>query len=339
MERLLTEMCLPALTAYLQECRTAPAQLAVVGHPAPDTDAVVSALFEAFRRWLTAGERAVPVVQADALPRETAWLLGETGGLLLTAADSRGAALLADERLPLVLTDHHTAAQPRRVAAVVDHHPLQPGETPPCADAEICAVGAATTLVALHCHQAGLQPDAALARMLLGAILLDTEGLSPGKTREPDARMAAWLAAASGEQPAALFESLRAQLLAETALPILYRRDQRWFPGLGFAILKLWASAPLDTAALRRLLAEDCAAADCRVCLAKVSRYTASGLYDETYYAAGEPAAVQTVLAAIAAAAGVVAGAAPDSVYIPPQGRHLSRKRLTPLLLPLLAQE
>lgn len=339
MERLLTEMCLPALTAYLQECRTAPAQLVVVGHPAPDTDAVVSALFEAFRRWLTAGERAVPVVQADALPRETAWLLGETGGLLLTAVDSRGAALLADERLPLVLTDHHTAAQPRRVAAVVDHHPLQPGETPPCADAEICAVGAATTLVALHCHQAGLQPDAALARMLLGAILLDTEGLSPGKTREPDARMAAWLAAASGEQPAALFESLRAQLLAETGTADPVSAGSALVSGAGFCYpqaLGLRAAgyggtAPAAGRGLRRRRL--------RVCLAKVSRYTASGLYDETYYAAGEPAAVQTVLAAIAAAAGVVAGAAPDSVYIPPQGRHLSRKRLTPLLLPLLAQE
>ena len=76
---------LDALQGYLAACKEwkNPALL-VVGHTAPDGDAVVSSLLEAFRRHLTDGVQAVPVVQAASLPRECAWLLGDIAPLVPT---------------------------------------------------------------------------------------------------------------------------------------------------------------------------------------------------------------------------------------------------------------
>ena len=65
------------LKKYLENL---PTETVVTGHPAPDTDAVISALFEAYR--LTASDTpAAPLLQGS-IPRETAWLLGDLASLL-----------------------------------------------------------------------------------------------------------------------------------------------------------------------------------------------------------------------------------------------------------------
>ena len=80
------EASFDSLTAYLTVCRRwEHPDLLVVGHAAPDADAVVSAVAEAFRRYLTDGTRAVPVVQASVIPREAAYLLGQTASQIPTA--------------------------------------------------------------------------------------------------------------------------------------------------------------------------------------------------------------------------------------------------------------
>ena len=59
---------------YLRDCTAFLSPIGVAGHPAPDTDAAVSSLFEAWRMTL-GGTPAVPVLQGH-LSRETAYLLG-----------------------------------------------------------------------------------------------------------------------------------------------------------------------------------------------------------------------------------------------------------------------
>ncbi len=329
-------MTIGGLRAYLIACRQwERPDCLVTGHPAPDGDAVFSALFEGWRRYLTAGQRAMPVVPAVALPREAAWLLGELAPLLPTEE-----ALARYPHAPLVLTDCHTAPG-RTILAVVDHHPPAPTVDLTGVEANIQPVGAATTLVALACRRQELVPDDAVARLLLGAILLDTEGLLPSKAKPEDGEMAAVLSALSGEEPGALYAALRAQLLAETDVHTLYERDYRLYADgrLGFAVLKVWADAAPAGDDLRRLLQQDAAARGLVAGVAKVSLYGRDGGYAERYMVAGQPAVTERLVAAIAACGGTAAEyTASDEVYLPPQATHRGRKTVAPRLVACLEE-
>ena len=307
------------LTAYLSALPQEEGTLWVTGHPAPDTDAAVSAVFEAFRLTL-GGTPARPVLQG-ALPREAAWLMGA----------SVPNAECIDPTVPLVLTDHHdVASYPNPVAAVIDHHPVTDGTDFGAAAVEIAPVGAATTLVARRIRDDGIRPDAACARILLGAILLDTEGLSPHKTKAEDRAMVDWLTALCGEDTDRLFAALRQELLSETDLNTLYRRDYRRYtdrdgaPLLGWAILKVWADACPDLNAVRALLAAD-TAAPTRVAKVVLHHREDSGR-EEYYIAVGEGA--DPLLAAVERSAeGGARRTAPDTVFLPAHVPHWGRKR------------
>ena len=327
-----------ALTTYLTDCgrgdRTT--RLTVLGHPAPDTDAVVSALFEAWRLTRT-GTPAAPAVQGS-LPRETAWLLGDVAVLLTTWSAT-------DTAPELVLTDHHDlAAYAGRVTAVVDHHPLSPDTDLTGIAAEIRPVGAATTLVVLRLRRDGLVPDAFCARILLGAVLLDTEGLSPYKATEEDRAVVRWLAGLCGEEPAALFAALQRELLSEEDVATLFARDYRRYhhpsgtPLMGFAILKVWADAEPDPAAVRGLLQADLVAGGYRVCVAKTVLHHPDGTREERYLAAGEQA--DEVLALVQRTGGPQARRnASDEVFLPAGCTHRGRKWYAARLLEKIAEK
>ncbi len=334
-------MTVNALRTYLETSRRehAAARLIVLGHAAPDGDAVLSSILEGWRLTL-AGTPTVPVVQAQTLPREVAWLLGELSSLVLTADE---VTPHSDARF--VLTDHHDSPAHRgRVVAVVDHHIPTPELDLTGILTHIRPVGATTTLVALACREQGLVPDSTVARIFLGGILLDTEGMLPSKMTAQDEEAVAWLAALSGEDPARLYIALQSQLLGETDVGALYRRDYRCFPAadgsalIGFAILKTWQTAVPDKDEVRRLLAQDVAQSGCRVCLAKLALYDAAGKpQEEIYLAAGE--AARQVLEELRAVAGHPACfTAEDEVYLPASCTHRGRKWLARHLAQLLEQ-
>lgn len=331
---------MPTVTVpMLRQMLTAPGfpAVAVMGHDAPDTDTVVSALAEAYRR-AAAGENARPAVRCDALPREIRWLLGDLADAVPLTGDPAVAAWADDPAVRLVLTDHHDEPPERmaRVTAVIDHHLPPPGTAFPGIETEIEPVGAATTLVVLRWRRDGLTPDAAVARILLGAILMDTEDLYPSKTGPADLDAAGWLMSVCGEQ-AGLFDALRGELLAESDPEVLFTRDHRTFPGMGFAILKVWADALPDEDFLRRRLAEERAATGQMLTLAKVTLYTPRGLEEDRYFVCADPDTTARVTETLLSAGGAAAFLhAPDEVIFPKGANHPSRKRLTPLLLPLL---
>ena len=320
-----------ALQAYLNALPVGEDVLTVTGHPAPDTDTVISALFEAWR--LTrCGTPAVPQIQG-AIPRETAWLLGDLASRIPTVDSIPATARL-------VLTDHHdVSAYPGKVVTIIDHHPLSAGVDLEGIHAVILAVGAATTLVAHRLRADGMIPDAACARMLLGAILLDTEGLSPLKAKAEDLAMAAWLCDLCGEDTTALFAQLRAELLSEADVTTLYRRDYRRYttpdgtPLLGWAILKVWADACPDWDAVRACLAAD----EQPTRVAKVVLHHPDGTREEYYLADGAHA--DTLLTVVQASAGADAQrVAPDRVYLPKACRHWGRKRYAAHLIEILSK-
>lgn len=326
-------MTVAGLAEYLRQCRAMIPQDAVFvcGHDAPDTDAVVSSVAEAYRRHLTDDTPAVPIIPAESLPAEIAYLLGDTLAELLLC---ERAVEIAAPAARFILTDHHDVNN-RRVIAIVDHHPPREGVDLSGIDADIRLVGAATTLVVERCLKDGLVPDAGMARLLLGAVLTDTEGLSPAKTRAEDRAVAEHLMALWGGDPAALFADLRGRLLAESDLSTLYHRDYRRFGNaLGFAVIKVWDTTPIDEDALRALLAADREESGVAATLAKITRYGQDGLKDESYFISAPPALTQSIADTIRRAAGDAASvSAPDRIDLPQSATHLSRKRLTPILL------
>ena len=319
------------LTAYLRACTTFENPLRVTGHPAPDTDAAVSALFEAWRLTQT-GSPALPLIQGT-LSRETAYLLGD-----IVFPD------LPDGCGKWVLTDHHdTAAYEGEVVAIVDHHPVAEGVTFDGIDACIRPVGAATTLVAQRIRENGFALDPACARILLGAILLDTEGLSSRKAKEEDRDAAAWLSALCGEEVYAFYGVLQEQLLSETDVDVLYERDYRAYtaadgsPLLGFAILKVRRGNLPDRDAVRRRLAEDAAAHGYAATVAKIALYGEDNRREEHYLAAG-PAAAQVLTTVLTHSEGPAVRVAADEVFLPIDCYHHGRKRYALWLAEALQQ-
>ena len=321
------------LRDYLRDCTAFSQPLWVTGHPAPDTDAAVSALFEAWRLTL-AGTPAVPVWQGS-LSRETAWLLGDWE---LPAVPLPPAARL-------VLTDHHdVAAYDGDVVAIIDHHPVSDPQSIAGIDACIRPVGAATTLVAQRIREDGISLDAACARILLGAVLLDTEGLSPHKAKPEDLAVAAWLSDLCGEAVAPFYDALKEQLLSESDVTVLYDRDYRAYtapdgtPLLGFAILKVKQGNLPDLTTVRRRLAADVADHGYAAAVAKISMYAPDDTREEIYVAAGPYA--DAVLTAVQTASGDGAlRTAPDEVFLPAGCYHWGRKRYAVKLVEILQKK
>lgn len=318
------------LLAYLQGCATFADPLWVTGHPAPDTDAAVSALFEAWRLTL-AGTPAVPVLQG-ALSRETAYLLGDV--VFPNAAPVGG---------KWVLTDHHDVDRyPGEVVAIVDHHPVSEPSKIAEIDACIRPVGAATTMVAQRIREDGLSLDAPCARILLGAVLLDTEGLSPHKAKPEDVEVTAWLFSLCGEDAAALYGVLKNELLSESDPTVLYERDFRAYADadgtlrMGFAILKVKAGHCPDLAAVRCRLALD--AQTYAVSVAKIVLYAEDDSRQEIYLAAGAYADAVLTEVAESSGAGAVRTAA-DEVFLPAGCHHWGRKRYAMRLMEILQKK
>ena len=321
-------MTIDGLKTYLQNL---PTGLTVTGHPAPDTDAVVSALFEAWRLTLS-GTPAAPLLQGT-LPREAAWLLGDLASLM-PVTDA------IDPALPLVLTDHNgVAAYANPIVRIVDHHPL----TAPLEgiDAVVRPVGAATTLVALNLRKQGITPDPACARILMGAILADTDGLSEYKAKVEDIDAVAWLYNLCDVMPSELGDAMREQLLSESDVTALYRRDYRLYtfadgtPYLGWAILKVWADACPDPDEVRRLLRSDTAPTR----LAKIVLHHRGDDHtrEECYLAAGERA--DDLLNLVQTLSGKPAFRADtDVVFLPAECHHYGRKRYADKLAELFGE-
>lgn len=319
-------MTVEKLRAYLSAAPHFAAPTVVTGHAAPDTDAAISALMEAWRRYETAGEPTLPILRCDRLPAEIARLCGDLAALL-PLGDTPA---LGDPTRPVVLTDTHDEPPfAGRVRAVVDHHiPAVPLDG---IDADIQRVGATATIVATRFMQQGLIPDDTVARLLLGAIWMDTDGLSEHKATPADRAASEWLCGFCATSPAALYADLQDALLGERDVDTLYRRDHRQYYGahgeplVGFAVLKVRQDALPDLTAVRRLLAEDVASSGARVCVAKIILYAADGTREEYYLAAGDAAA--TLLARVRDVAGAQAvSVAADELYLPPDCTHRGRK-------------
>jgi len=224
----------------------------VAGNEAADLDSIACATAMAAILSVK-GECCVPYVcvPRDDLPLrpDAQWLLEDAG------VDAREAIVFADEldihnlasegRLKsLILVDHNAPAGPlaglaSNVSRVVDHHENSGTfASTDAVDVTIEMVGSCSTLVWGELEKAGID-DPALRRLLLGAVLLDTQNLGDGarhtnKDAQALASLAAEPALRPGETAAALYEELKRRRFDQSNLSArdLLRRDyKQWRMG------------------------------------------------------------------------------------------------------------
>jgi manganese-dependent inorganic pyrophosphatase len=137
---------------------------------------------------LQASMHALPVTDAD----------GRLVGVL-----SQGDAMAPPLR-PLVLVDHFELTQTVKgveqasIEEIVDHHRVGAIETTLPARVDCRPVGSSSTIVACQFEEAGLQPTAKEALLLLGAVVSDTLLLTSPTTTAIDRRLAPLLAKRAG---------------------------------------------------------------------------------------------------------------------------------------------
>ena len=174
----------------------------VTGHKKPDSDTVCSAVAYAnLMRQL--GFDAVPVVLGE-LSKESMCILDQAGvpapAFLESAAGKY--MILVDHSETLHSLDDIGDAH---VIAVIDHHSVGNVTTnnPTVYDAR--PLGAAATIVWLRYRSYGIEPDRAMATVLLGAILSDTSNLKSESTTRADREAVRILSGIAGIQDADAF--------------------------------------------------------------------------------------------------------------------------------------
>jgi len=238
------------LNIYLEQARVnavrADAIAVVIGSEAADLDSMVSALLHALLASTRPGAAAPPLVPVINCPRADFKLRTEAVFLFDRVGLAIDALLFIDEidldsahqagALHLTLVDHNTLCAGQEsyagaVEAILDHHE-DAGHYARANPRTIEPVGSATTLVAeAMLRERPALVGAGLARLLLGAILLDTVNLDPAAQRvtAKDREVSSRLAPIAGLDTGELFEILQAEKFNVSGLSTadLLRKDYK----------------------------------------------------------------------------------------------------------------
>ncbi len=215
----------------------------VIGHQNPDTDTVISCVFEAFRNQIVSPHTCfAPILQADRMPDEIQALLGqEIADSIMRWDDSlyKEACNVGSSRWLLV--DHSRSEFQRFVEKIVDHHILSDAALAQDLPLTWEMVGSCAALITQKLYAHGLIPDQHCARILLGATLMDTENRGPRKMTYRDDLIMEELKLRSKEQnESALYQGAMSYLLNTDDAKRLFARDYKEDWGLfGFAVAKV----------------------------------------------------------------------------------------------------
>ncbi|HEY4489872.1 MAG TPA: hypothetical protein VJC12_01290 [Candidatus Paceibacterota bacterium] len=225
-------------------CKTYPIVF-VIGHKNPDTDAVVSCLFEAYRNHIADGKRVVfvPVVEGYKMPLEISRLLGEklTARIVFTG-EKLYQNILHLGQARWIMTDHSLNPLIQKfVISIVDHHIPSAIALRQEIPKTIEFIGSTSALIVERIYGLGLTIPGDLARILYGATLMDTENRSPYKMTQRDVLIMDDLKnIAEVQSDGEFFHDLMSKLLnsddAEDLFARDYKEDWQFF---GFAVAKV----------------------------------------------------------------------------------------------------
>lgn len=214
----------------------------VMGHKNPDTDTVVSSLFEAFRNTFSDKEAFIPVVQASRIPDEIRRLLGE--GVSKSIVLSEGTLYkkaLTSGLARWILVDQNVSEVQRFAISIIDHHILSDKAKRFDIPKTWEMAGSTASLVTQKFLGMGLSLDKDLTRILYGATLMDTENRSRRKMTYKDGLIMDGLKNDSGiENDSYFYQDLMGYLLNTDDAEILFYRDYKQDWGtFGFAVVKV----------------------------------------------------------------------------------------------------
>jgi len=225
----------------------------VMGHRNPDTDTVISSLFEAYRnQLLNPNVVYIPVLQGKRIPDEVCALLGDRSiseSILMTDKESDGSLYSRAQQIEQtgwILVDHNACSFQERVASILDHH--KPSEAVLGQDVAktIEIVGSTAGLVAQRFCGMGIGLDQRMAKIVYGAALMDTENWSKSKTTGKDVLVMSEVKTragiSEGEDRAVstqFYQNLMSALLSTNDAELLFQRDYKEDKGFGFAVAKM----------------------------------------------------------------------------------------------------
>jgi len=215
----------------------------VMGHKNPDTDTVISSVFEAYRHSLLDSDTVyIPIVQEVRMPDEIKRLLGDklSQAYISSSEDIyKRAESLGQARW--ILVDHNKSEKQRFALSLVDHHILSEvakrQEIPKTWE----MIGSCSAQVCLKLYGLGVLLDAKSARLLHGATLMDTENRGPKKMTYKDDLIMNQLKNLSGTlDEDGFYQNLMGFLLNTDDAERLFHRDYKEDWGIfGFAVAKV----------------------------------------------------------------------------------------------------
>ncbi len=216
----------------------------VMGHKNPDSDAVVSALTEAYRNHLLDQEKAyIPVVQGKRMPDEVRKLLGEklSDSVLLSEEPIyKESSCLGQTRW--IMVDHNKNNDIQKFAiSIIDHHVVSEIAQKQNISKTLQIVGSTTALVAQKINGLGIDISKELAYILYGATLMDTENRSELKMTSKDRLIMDDLKkTAEVQSDNEFYQDLMGFLLNTDDTEHLFERDYKedW-SFFGFAVAKM----------------------------------------------------------------------------------------------------
>ena len=214
----------------------------VMGHKNPDTDAVISSLFEAWRNYILDDETEyIPVLQGKKMPPEIEALLGrEITSAMLTTDDK----LYHDSKVSgltrwISIDQNREPEVQKYFVSIIDHHAVSNVAASQDIPKTFEVIGSSSALVVQKMLGMGLELDKPTSYILHGATLMDTENRVNHKMTRKDKIIMDYLKKISGANEGILYENLMSHLLNCNDPEILFRRDYKEDWGFGFAVAKI----------------------------------------------------------------------------------------------------
>lgn len=216
----------------------------VMGHKNPDTDTVVSSLFEAWRNHLLDGESTtyIPILQSENMPPEIQRLLGNIlSQAMLTSSNPQYLQAKESGLARWISVDQNREPEVQRYfIAMLDHHAVSSVARSQEIPKTFEPIGSCAGLVYQKLLGMGAHIDQECARILHGATLMDTENRVHHKMTKKDHLLMNQLQSISGiKDECALYSDLMSYLLNTVDALVLFERDYKEDWGFGFAVAKI----------------------------------------------------------------------------------------------------
>ncbi len=216
----------------------------VMGHKNPDTDTVVSCLFESWRNHILNQEKIIyiPIVQNHKIPDEVRALLGNkiSDSILLDRAPEYFRAKQSGLARWISVDQNREPEIQKYFISIIDHHIASEISKLQDLPKTMEIIGSCTALIVQKMLGMGMSFDEDLGRILHGATLMDTENRVFHKMTTKDVLIMNYLKYLSRiENEREFYGHLMSFLLNTDDPDILFGRDYKEDWGFGFAVAKI----------------------------------------------------------------------------------------------------